>query len=158
MSSGQATFTSYSFYDLFYSQQQRLEGEKPAIDPALFKDRIVIIGAAAEGLKDFFTTPFSKGDINGPEVHANLVDALLTGRSIVAAPAWAGWALIVAAVLTVGVAGAFLDAWWTGAVALAFAVVLAWQSVSLFARGTWIPVTVPGLALVFAYVGDLAWK
>ena len=157
-SNGQPTFTSYSFYDLFYSQQQLLEGQKPAIDPALFKDHIVIIGAAAEGLKDFFTTPFAKGDINGPEVHANLVDSFFAGRSIVAAPAWATFALIIAAVLTVGVAGAFLDAWWTGAVAAVFAIVLAWQSVALFARGIWIPVTVPGLALVFAYVGDLAWK
>ena len=38
------------------------------------------------------------------------------------------------------------------------AALLAWQSVALFARGTWIPVTVPLLALVFAFVGDLAWK
>ncbi|HEX8030723.1 MAG TPA: adenylate/guanylate cyclase domain-containing protein, partial [Vicinamibacterales bacterium] len=43
-------------------------------------------------------------------------------------------------------------------VAALFAIVLGWQAVALFARGTWIPVTVPGLALVFAYVGDLAWK
>ena len=27
-----------------------------------------------------------------------------------------------------------------------------------FARGIWIPVTVPTLAIVFAFVGDLAWK
>ena len=58
---GQPTFTSYSFYDVFYSQQQVLEGQKPAIDPAIFKDRIVIVGATAEGLKDVFTTPFSTG-------------------------------------------------------------------------------------------------
>ena len=157
-SNGQPTFQSYSFYDLFYSQQQLLEGQKPGIDPALFKDRIVIVGATAEGLKDFFTTPFAQGDITGPEVHANVVDAFLARRSIVAAPPWATLALVLAAVLTVGVAGAFLDAWWTGAVAALFAVLLAWQSVALFARGIWIPVTVPGLALVFAYVGDLAWK
>jgi adenylate cyclase len=143
---GQPTFKSYSFYDLFYSQQQLLEGQKPGIDPALFKDRIVIIGVTAEGLKDFFTTSFPKGDISGPEVHANVIDAFLAHRSIVAAPRWATFALVLAAVLTVGVAGAFLDAWWTGAVAALFAAVLAWQSVALFARGIWIPVTVPGLA------------
>ncbi|HEX8031888.1 MAG TPA: CHASE2 domain-containing protein, partial [Vicinamibacterales bacterium] len=157
-SNGQPTFKSYAFYDLFYSQQQILEGQKPGIDPALFKDRIVIVGATAEGLKDFFTTPFPQGDITGPEVHANLVDAFLAERSIVAAPQWATFALVIAAVVTVGVAGAFLDAWWTGAVAALFAIVLGWQAVALFARGTWIPVTVPGLALIFAYVGDLAWK
>lgn len=157
-SNGQPTFTSYSFYDLFYSQQQLIEGQKPGIDPALFKDRIVIVGGTAEGLKDFFTTPFPQGDITGPEVHANVVDSFLAGRSIVAAPAWVTLALVIAAVLTVGVAGAFLNAWWTGAAAALFAGLLAWQSVALFARGTWIPVTVPGLALVFAFVGDLAWK
>ena len=43
-SDGQPTFTSYSFYDVFYSQQQIIEGQKPGIDPALFKDRIVIVG------------------------------------------------------------------------------------------------------------------
>ena len=74
---GQPTFTSYSFYDVFYSQQQILEGQKPGIDPSLFKDRIVIIGATAEGLNEAFTTPFPQGEINGPEVHANIVDALL---------------------------------------------------------------------------------
>jgi adenylate cyclase len=38
------------------------------------------------------------------------------------------------------------------------AVLFAWQGGALFARGTWIPVTVPMLALVLGYVGDLAWK
>ena len=42
--------------------------------------------------------------------------------------------------------------------ALVVAALLVWQSVALFARGIWIPVTVPVLAIVFAFVGDLAWK
>jgi adenylate cyclase len=155
---GQYTFTSYSFYDVFYSQQQRLEGLTPGIDPALFKDKIVIVGGRGQGLRENFTTPFPSGDIDGPEVHANLVDALMSGRTIERSPAWVTAALVVAAVAIVGVAGAFFDAWLTGAAALGFAVLLAWQAVALFARGTWIAVTVPMLALALAYVGDLAWK
>ncbi|HTU99683.1 MAG TPA: CHASE2 domain-containing protein, partial [Luteitalea sp.] len=31
------TYRAYSFYDLFYSEQQLLEGQKPLIDPATFK-------------------------------------------------------------------------------------------------------------------------
>ena len=54
------------FYDLFYSQQQLIEGQKPGIDPALFKDRIVVVGVSAEGLHEVFTTPFPVGEINGP--------------------------------------------------------------------------------------------
>lgn len=157
-SNGQPTFTSYSFYDLFYSQQQILEGQKPGIDPSLFKDRIVIIGGTAEGLHEAFTTPFPQGEINGPEVHANIVDALLAQRSIERAPAAVTIGLVIAAVAIVGVAGSFLNAWLTGAVALVFAALLVWQSMALFARGIWIQVTVPALALIFAFVGDLAWK
>jgi adenylate cyclase len=156
--SGVPTFTSYSFYDVFYSQQQIIEGQKPGIDPALFRDRIVIVGGTAAGLKDAFTTPFPQGAIDGPEVHANMIDAFLAPRTIEPAPASVTLGLVVGSVAIVGVAGAFLNAWLTGAAGLVASAFLAWLSMTLFARGTWIQVTVPMLALVFAYVGDLAWK
>lgn len=155
---GQPTFTSYSFYDVLYAQQQILSGEKPPLDPSLFKDRVVIVGATAEGIKDIFTTPFSSGEISGPEVHANLVNAFRAHRSIERAPRYVTVLLVISAAAVVGVAGAFLNAWWTSAVVAVAALIFAWQSVAMFARGTWIPVTVPALTLVLAYVGDLAWK
>jgi adenylate cyclase len=58
----------------------------------------------------------------------------------------------------VAVAGMRLNAWLTGAVSFAIVSLLVWQSVAFFARGTWIPLVVPGLAIIFAFVGDLAWK
>jgi len=155
---GQPTFTSFSFYDVFYSQQQVIEGRKPAIDPASFNDRIVIVGATAEGLKDVFTTPFSSGDISGPEAHANIVDALLSHRTMTPAPVSLSVALVVAAAITVGASGALLNAWWTSAVVTIVAALFVWQSVFWFARGLWLPVTVPLLTLLLAFVGDLAWK
>ncbi len=156
--SGVPSFTSYSFYDLFYSQQQLLEGQQPGIDPVSFKDRIVVVGVNAEGLHEVFTTPFPEGEINGPEVHANLIDAMIANRSIVKTPPWATIALTLAAAVIVGVAGWYLNAWLTGAVALIVAGVLVAAATALFARGTWVPVAVPGLAIIFAFVGDLAWK
>jgi adenylate cyclase len=155
---GQPTFTSYSFYDVFRSQQQIIEEQKPDIVPALFRDRIVIVGATAEGVKDIFTTPFSRGDISGPEMHANLVDAFSRRRSIERAPAYVSVMLVISMAAVVGVAGAYLNAWWVSGIAAAAALIFAWQSVALFARGIWIPVTVPALTLLLAYVGDLAWK
>ncbi len=155
---GQPTFTSYSFYDLFLAQQQILEGQKPVVDPTLFKDRIVIVGVNADGLHEVFTTPFPEGEINGPEVHANVADALIANRSIARSPAWVAVALTLAGAGVVGIAGLFLNAWPTAAVALAAAGILLWQSVVWFGRGFWIPVTIPALAIVFAFVGDLAWK
>ena len=157
-SNGQPTFTSYSFYDLFRSEQQILENEKPDVDPALFKDRVVIVGATAEGIKDIFTPPFRSGEMSGPEVHANLVDAFTAHRSIERSPSYVTVLLVISAAAVVGVAGAFLNAWWTSAVVAVVSLVFAWQSVFWFARGVWVPVTVPALTLIFAFVGDLAWK
>lgn len=155
---GHPTFSSYSFYDVFYSQQQIIEGQKPGVDPALFKDRIVVVGGSGEGLTEAFTTPFPEGEINGPEVHANVIDALLSNRAIARAPGWVTVALTVAAAIVVGIAGRYLSAWLTGAAAVALGALLVWQSLAFFARGLWLPLTVPGLAIVFAFVGDLAWK
>ncbi len=155
---GQPTFTSYSFYDLFRAQQEILEGQKPVVDPALFKDRIVIVGVNADGLHEVFTTPFPEGEINGPEVHANVADALLANRSTARSPGWVLVALTLAGAGVVGVAGLFLNAWPTAAVASAAMAILVWQSVVWFARGFWIPVTTPALAIIFTFVGDLAWK
>ena len=118
----------------------------------------MIVGVNADGLHEVFTTPFPVGEINGPEVHANMADALLANRSIVRSPAWVTVALTIAAAGVVGVAGWYLNAWLTGAVALAAAAFLVWQSLVWFARGFWIPITVPALTIIFAFVGDLAWK
>lgn len=155
---GHPTFPSYSFYDVFYSQQQIIEGLKPGIDPSLFKDRIVVVGGNGQGLKEVFTTPFPSGEINGPEVHANVIDGLLTGRAIVPAPRWVGIALTIGLAVLVAAVGMISNAWGTGAAAAGLLGALAWFSTAQFASGTWIPVTVPGLAVVLAFVGDLAWK
>lgn len=155
---GYPTFTSYSFYDVLYSQQQILEGHKPGLDPALFTDRIVVVGGSGEGLKEVFTTPFPEGDIDGPEVHANMIDALLSDRAIARAPYWLTFGMAIAAATIVGGAGWYLNAWLTGAVAAGVAITITIVGVIVFARGTWIPFTVPALAIILAFVGDLAWK
>jgi adenylate cyclase len=155
---GQPTFPYYSFYDLFRAQQEIIEGVKPAVDPSLFRDRIVIVGGTGDGLKEIFTTPFSEGDLSGPEVHANAVDAYLAHRSVRRAPAWVTAALALGGAVAVGVAGLYLNAWLTGAAGAVLLMLLVWQSVAFFARGDWIPVTIPALAVIFAFVGDLAWK
>lgn len=155
---GRPSFASYSFYDVLYSQQQILEGQQPGLDPSLFDDKIVVVGGSAEGLTEAFTTPFPEGEINGPEVHANMIDALLSDRAIVRAPGWVTVATVAIAVAAVAAAGLYFNAWITGAVAALAAVALAGLSVTVFARGTWIAVTVPALAIVFAFIGDLGWK
>ena len=158
---GQPTFTSYSFYDVFYSQQQIIEGQKPGIDPALFKDRIVIVGAHRRRLEGHLhhAVPARRDQRpRGAREHRRCV-SVATARSS-RAPAWVD----VRARDRRGrcdrrrcrrVPERVADGRGGRAAPRRCS---SWQSVALFARGTWIPITVPMLALVFAFVGDLAWK
>lgn len=155
---GVPTFEAFSFYNLFYSQQQVLEGAKPEVDPSSFRDRIVVVGVTAQGLHDVFTTPFGEGAIAGPEVHANIIDAWQSHRAIAPGPAWHGIVQTLLLALFVSAVGFYANAWITGVATAAALGALAWLSIAMFARGAWIPVTVPALAIVFAFVGDLAWK
>lgn len=51
-----------------------MQGE---IDPAYFQDSIVLIGPYTVGLLDQYTTPMSKGQMYGVEIHANIIQAFL---------------------------------------------------------------------------------
>lgn len=82
------------FRQLGYSQV--LAGQYPR---DLFRDRIVLIGATAEGLGDALPTPWSGrfGVMPGVEIVANVIDALDRGLSI-STPATA-WRLLATALL-----------------------------------------------------------
>ena len=51
-------YRRFELRHLLKSEGQLLDGEKPLIDPAVFKDKIVFIGLNASGLGDVFVTPF----------------------------------------------------------------------------------------------------
>jgi CHASE2 domain-containing sensor protein/nitrogen-specific signal transduction histidine kinase len=67
-------FRQISFVDV-------LMGETP---PQFLKDKIILVGATADGLGDRYATPLSGGAeiMSGVEVQANVLDALLSGRVI----------------------------------------------------------------------------
>jgi len=51
------------------------------IDPKIFKDCIVMVGAYAPGLQDAFNVAIQRGSqMYGVEIHANILEALLEGR------------------------------------------------------------------------------
>jgi adenylate cyclase len=156
---GAPTFQSFSFYDLFYSQQQLLEEVKPQIAPDTFRDRIVVVGVAGEGLRDVFVTPFAEGRMAGAEIHANIIDAWQSGRTLTPGRFSTGAAVTLGLAVGVGATGALTaSAWVTGGAALVLALAYLWTNVRLFAAGHWWPLAVPLLAIVLAFVGDLAWQ
>lgn len=61
-----------------------LEGN---IDPRIFKDSVVFVGAYAPGLMDSFYTPIDRSrQMYGVEIHANIFEALLEGKTLTAFP------------------------------------------------------------------------
>lgn len=154
---GQPTYRSYSFQDLFLAEQQILADEKPHLDPATFKDQIVVVGVTAEGLRDLFTTPLGEGRMPGAEVHANVIDGLLSGHSI--APADNSTRLMMALVPAVGVAvvGAAATPWITAAAAGLVAGALTWYATRALGHGEWLPLVVPLAAVALTFLIDLAW-
>src|SRR5262249_18702380 len=46
------TYPTYSFFDVLLSEDNLESGQKPSIDPAVFRDKIVFVGTSASGLGD----------------------------------------------------------------------------------------------------------
>lgn len=84
----------------------------PEPDPALadlVRGKAVIVAFEMTGSQDTHPTPYSRSllgvapqPMSGPEIHANLAEALLTGRRLSAAAP--GWAAVLAAVLALAYA------------------------------------------------------
>ena len=94
LAAGKPTYADYSFYDLFYSEQQLLAGEKSTVDPAIFRDKIVFVGTTAAGLADVFAVPLP-GKMPGMQLHASVLDNILSARFMAPAPAWVALVLLL---------------------------------------------------------------
>jgi adenylate cyclase len=66
------------------------------IPPGVFRDKIVVVGATAPSLQDFYATPMSGGhEMSGPEIQANAIWTVENGFPLQSAPGWLNVALIV---------------------------------------------------------------
>ncbi len=104
---GPGTYQTYSYSHIVYAEGQIEQGDQPGLDPALFHDKIVLVGVSATGLHDMFTTPYAGtasegartasglrlGAMAGVEVHANVLDDLLHNRYLLTTPAWLNWTI-----------------------------------------------------------------
>jgi adenylate cyclase len=152
-------YAAYSFFDLLYSEEQILAGEKPDIDPAAFRDKIVFVGVSATGLADVFTTPFGEtGRMSGIQMHAGVADDILSNRFMRPAGAASRVVAVVAVALVVGVTAAFVSVPWTVAVAIVTAAAFGFLSIRLFAAGVFLDVSQPALALSLSLFGGVAYQ
>ncbi|HYE50839.1 MAG TPA: adenylate/guanylate cyclase domain-containing protein [Azospirillaceae bacterium] len=92
------------------------------VDPSRFRDKYVILGASAQGLRDIRSSPVDDA-MPGVELHAQLIESILSG-SLLTRPEWAVRAerLLPAATGLVMILGmAFVGATWTFPMFLAIA-------------------------------------
>jgi adenylate cyclase len=154
----QRTYQTHSFFDLVAAEQEILNNRKPAIDPSLFRDRIVFVGTTASGLYDVFETPFSNGRMPGINSHAAVADDVLSNRFIEEATAQVRIATVLAMALLVGMAAVMLPAWWATAAAAAVMALFASATTRAFANGYWINLTQPVLASSLALFGGVGYQ
>jgi len=80
-------------------------GERPLLDPALFKDKVVFVGTTAAGTYDLRVTPLSPFT-PGVLIQMTALDNLLRSQAIAQAPPWAF--VLTTLVLCIGTAWAFV--------------------------------------------------
>lgn len=143
------TFPQISMADI-------IQGRYP---PAFFTNRIILVGVTAEGLERGGLTPFSqvRSGMSGVEIHANILNNLISRDQLVEVPDMVKTAVSLAAALAgfllfLRVNGRRLLVWWTGGVSLALCASYAafvffqfWFSPILF-------IALLSFMFVFAYV------
>lgn len=73
---------NYSAIDIINSNRLIKQGKKPIINPAEFKDKIIIVGANAMGVEDALETPISLNH-PGADIQATILDNFLRNDFIV---------------------------------------------------------------------------
>jgi CHASE2 domain-containing sensor protein len=123
------------------------------VDPALVRDRIVIVGASAPTLQDVHPTPTASGELmSGPEIEANAVYTATHALPLRDVPAWLQ--LLAIALLGLFPALASLRLRALLAALLSPGVAVAWLVVAqvAFDHGSVLPVAAPLFALAVGTV------
>jgi len=151
------TFPTYSFAQLFQSEELLLAGEKPLVDPGVFRDKIVIVGATASGLYDLKGVPFAQ-KMSGSEIHAQVIDSILSNRFLTPASPGVSAAIVAAAALIVAMVTVLIGPWAGSITAGVVAAALIAGLTMLFARGTWAPMVDPLVAVAISTFGGVAYQ
>lgn len=142
------TFPNYPLARVYSSAMAVAEGRQPELYPSIVKDKIVIIGVAAPGLYDLKPTPISR-TYPGPEVHATIIENILTGDFIKPAGATTTYLVTIVCGLLAALAVAVASQFWTiGLLGILLVAIPAIVSGMLFRSNYYIPLVAPLLAIL----------
>jgi adenylate cyclase len=140
---GDATsFDTVSFVDT-------LRGE---VDPAIFHDKIILIGATASALGDTFWTPAGQM-MNGVEIHASAIDTILSADFLRPASSALTIALIMVLSILCSLIVLRFRVLWATLLAIFICVIYLIAAFSLFDTGTMLNMVYPPLSILGVFVG-----
>lgn len=135
------------------------EGKAPTVDTNLFKNAYVFVGVTAPALLDLRPTPVSSV-YPGVEVHATLLDNLLSGDLLREASPWLVVIWTVVFSIVCGVAGRLAANGMQACLSLGLMALPPAMALAAYAQGTSLSIAVPeaggGLALLAALVVNYA--
>ncbi len=141
------TYDAYPIGDLLLAWQAIEDKRKPALDPALFKDKIVFVGMSAAGLLDNHPSPVS-AVMAGTEIVAAATDNLIHGDGLAKAPFSSVLGLVVLALTFAALASRMSASLWASLGFLSStSALLAGIAGYAFTRGVWLDIVAPQLAL-----------
>jgi adenylate cyclase len=138
--------------------------EKGLVPEAWLKDKIVLVGASYEDLKDAFLTPYyarvtDYARMTGTEIHANIVSSLLTNQFYFVLRPWqaVAWTFMMALVISIAVV---LVSPWRSAVVFVLTIAASMAAaVWAFRSGaTVFPVVSPIAGGLISFGTGLGWR
>ncbi len=129
--------------------------------PGFFKDKIVLVGPTALAIGDFGPTPFAESFHPGIEIHANVLDTMLSGRFLQRGDRelLIDLALILAFGLGLGTLLATARPLWATLAALVLlAAFFAAAHLALAWYQVWLNVVLPGAVLAANFTGVTAFR
>jgi adenylate cyclase len=112
-----------------------------------FRDRIVLVGASFAESRDFFPTP--TGLMPGVEIHAHMVNTLLSRRALLPPPWYLNVALLTIVCVSISVLSLWLRPAWLALVGLSLVLALMAASYEAYTRGGyWLDFLAPLLGML----------
>jgi len=139
---GIVSFPTVSFCDVLNQE----------VDPALFRDKVVLIGATASGMGDTFLTPMGVMK-SGVELHAIALHTILEANFLQPVPPAITLLLIIFLALVCGVAVLYFRVLMAALVTVLLVAAYFLSAFFLFDQGMVLNMTYPPLAIAVAFVG-----
>ncbi|MFC1741894.1 CHASE2 domain-containing protein [Nanoarchaeota archaeon] len=142
------TFQTYSFFDVAEARHS----------PEEFEDKIVLIGATAPDLHDDYFVPTSGGKaMPGVEVHANLLQQMITGKDLTVAPRWVSILTIILIAIGIALLVHSLPIWASAIMSVITFFAYAFVAIFAFNSGWILNIVYVPVTIITTYIGTMVY-